>query len=52
LEFLVVADVEPLRHCEERKPSDRVSPSIDSAGRSAAGAVGWREGRGQFGEAA
>jgi hypothetical protein len=52
LKFLVVADMEPLRQYEERKPSDRVSLSSNRPGRSAAGAVRWREGRGQVGEAA
>ena len=42
LESLVVADVEPLRQYEERKPIDRVSVSSDWASRSAVGAVGWK----------
>ena len=46
LEFLVVADVEPLRQYEERKPRDGVSVSSNWAGRSAVGAVTWGEGRG------
>jgi hypothetical protein len=52
LEFLVVADVEPLRQYEERKRGDGVSVSSDWAGRSAVGGVMWRAGRGQLGEAA
>jgi hypothetical protein len=52
LEFLVVADVEPLRQYEERKLSNGASLSSDSAARSAVGAVKWREGRDQLGEAA
>ena len=52
LKFLVVVDMEPLRQYEERKPRDRVSLSSNRAGRSAAGAVRWREGRSRLGEAA
>ena len=52
LKFLMVAEVEPLLQYEERKPSDGVSLLSDRAGRSAVGAVKWREGRGQLGEAA
>jgi len=48
----MVADAAPLRRYEERKPRDGVSLSSDRAGRSAVGAVRWRERRRQLGEAA